>query len=72
VLPRVPVAGDWVEIPRYRTRVKRAQWSPDGRVIARLEEATVEINYLDELEHAGWQTFTRRGADEWLHELPTD
>jgi len=69
LLPRVPVAGDWVEVPGYWARVERLSWGADGRVLARLQEARVEPGVIDDLDRAGWQTFPRQDADEWLRRL---
>jgi hypothetical protein len=72
LLPRVPVAGDWVYVPRHRALVDRVEWSEDGRVVVRLQSAAVDAGYLEELEQAGWQTFPRHDADEWLRGLTPD
>ena len=72
LLPRVPNAGESVVIPRYRALVDRVDWTEDGRVIVRLQEALVDASYLEELDQAGWRTFPRRDADDWLGRLEAE
>ena len=66
---RVLVAGEWLHIPRFRARIERVDWSEDGRVVVRLQTASVDASYLEELEQAGWKTFPRHDADDWLKDL---
>ena len=69
LLARAPVAGEWLYIPRHRARIERVEWTEDGRVIGRLQDADVEPSYLEDLERAGWQVFPRHDADEWLRRI---
>jgi hypothetical protein len=72
LLPRVPVPGEWLEVPRGRALVDRVQWTSDGRVGVHLQEAAMDASYLDELGQAGWKTFPRQDADDWLKRLVAD
>jgi hypothetical protein len=69
LLPRVPISGEWLIIPRYHAPVDRVEWTDDGRVVARLKEIPADASYLDELERAGWLTFPPPAADDWLKRL---
>jgi hypothetical protein len=69
LLPRAPVAGDWILLPDSWAQVDRAQWDDQGRFSARIHEVIRKLNYLETLQQAGWETFTRDDADDWLEKL---
>jgi hypothetical protein len=69
LLPRAPVAGDWVLLPDSWAQVERAQWDDQGRFGARIHTVTRKAGYLEDLERAGWETFTAGDADDWVEKL---
>lgn len=66
LLPRVPVAGEDIELPDYWGSAERVKWGADGRVVVKLERALVDAEYVDKLRATDWRVFPRRDAGDLL------